>query len=305
MFIVLMAFMVFSCSNRRVYPQFRKGIIVLKGDPGTWDENEVHNLSVVVTNRSDYKYWGYYGLAYYEGSAEKGKAGLAWSNDLIHWVKYPGNPIIESNCRWPTVILTNGIFHIFYAQYDSNVDSRIVRATSKDGIHFSQEQVVVPLEPGLQNQNPFIFFNPADEKYYLYYYHGKERGSGEKYWNINVKIADNIEGLSESSPETLLSSSNILAAPSMAYFNGQYYLTAEALVEETWITKAYTGLSPDGSFKEVKNNPILANDDACAFQYVFNDTLYIFYSHRYSRGEGEIDGENYWDVRMVKTAVNQ
>jgi hypothetical protein len=296
---------VFSCYSPREYPRFEEGSVVLKGDPGTWDENEVHDLSVVVANRSDYKYWGYYGLAYYDNSAEKGKAGLACSNDLVHWQKYPGNPVIKANCRWPSVILVNDIFHLFYAQYDSNVDSRIVRVTSKDGINFFQEEIVVPREPGLQNQNPFIWYNSQNAKYYLYYYHGDERSAVNKHWDINVKIAADIESLAGTSPQRLVTSANTLAAPSMAYFNGRYFLTAEALDGTTWITKAFISLAPDGPFEEVSNNPVLANDDACAFQHIFNDTLYLYYSHRYSRAEEEIDSTNCWDLRMVKTAVNQ
>ncbi len=293
-----MTFIVSACSNRRVYPQFRKGIIVLKGDPGTWDENEVHNLSVVVANRSDYKYWGYYGLAYYEDSAEKGKAGLAWSNDLIHWVKYPGNPIIESNCRWPTVVLANGIFHMFYAQYDSNVESRIIRATSKDGIDFSQEEVVVPLEPGLQNQNPFIFFSPIEQCYYLFYYHGREHGAGEKIWSIYVKVSKDVTKLDQSPSIALLSSPNTIAAPSVTYYNGHYYLTIEAFTpgkwDNKWVIKAFESSSLTQGFKEVRNSPILLDDDACPFQYVFDGELYLFYSHRY-----DIE-KNFWDLRMVR-----
>ncbi len=179
------------------YPDLGKEVIVLKGTPRTWDENKVHTLSIVVANR-DYKYWSYYGLHYYDYKdvAKKGKAGIAWSNDLIHWVKYPGNPIIESNCRWPTVVLVDGVFHMFYTCYNPR-GSCILKVISEDGISFSQEQVVVPVEPGLQNQNPFIFFNPLDQCYYLFYYHGRERGPTKKIWNIYVRVAKDMANLTQ------------------------------------------------------------------------------------------------------------
>ena len=297
LFIGLMACMIFSCSPHKVYPRLGKEVIVLKGNPGTWDENEVHTLSVVVANRSDYKYWGYYGLAYYDDSAEQGKAGLAWSNDLIHWVKYPGNPIIKSNCRWPSLVFVNGIFHMFYAQYDSNVESCIVRVSSKDGIHFSQEQLVVPLEAGFQNQNPFIYLNPTDQCYYLFYYHGKEHGTGEKIWSIYVKVAKDVTQLDQSPPIELLSSPYTIAAPSIAYYNGRYYLAVEALIpgqwDDKWIEKTYESSSLTAGFKEMENSPILTDDDACGFQYVFDGKLYLFYSHCYDHEN------NFWDLRMV------
>ncbi len=276
------------------YPDLGKEVIVLKGTPRTWDENKIHTLSIVVANRG-YKYWSYYGLHYYDYKdvAKKGKAGIAWSNDLIHWVKYPGNPIIESNCRWPTVVLVDGVFHMFYTCYNPR-GSSILKVISEDGFSFSQEQVVVPLEPGLQNQNPFIFFNPLDQCYYLFYYHGRERGPAKKIWNIYVRVAKDMANLTQTEAIVLLSSPNTLAAPSVAYYNGRYYLTVEAFEQNKWVTRVFESLFLTRGFKEVRNSPILLDNDACCFQYIFDGKLYIYYSHCYDQKK------NFWDLRMRK-----
>jgi hypothetical protein len=44
----------------------------------------------------------------------------------------------------------------------------------------------------------------------------------------------------------------------------------------------------------VSNNPILPDNDACVFQTIINNQLYLFYSHALSI-------KNYdWELRVVK-----
>jgi|YelNatPaOPRAMG01_1025707.scaffolds.fasta_scaffold03852_9 hypothetical protein len=279
------------------YPTISESQVILKGDSGKWDYNKVHTLSVVEANMDGYKYWGYYGLAYYGGDPALRKAGLVRSNDLIHWEKYNGNPIIKGDCRWPTVVLSNSVFYMFYAEYNKENDSRIVMLSSKDGIHFSHKVVVVPREKGKQNQNPFIYFNKNDEHFYLVYYNGIERSKNpnDNVWNIKIRKSKNINKLYSARSVTLLSSKHTAAAPSIAFFNGKYYLLIEAIGKENqWITLGYESKNIDGNYQEVSNNPVLSNDDACAFQYVFNDELYIFYSHCIDLPKWN------WELRMVK-----
>ena len=108
------------------FPNLTESRVIIEGDPGSWDADKVHTLSVVEANREGYRYWGYYGLCYYGGDPNLRKGGLVRSNDLIHWDKYGGNPVIEKDCRWPTVVLVGSTFYIFYAEYDKYNDSRIV-----------------------------------------------------------------------------------------------------------------------------------------------------------------------------------
>ncbi len=102
-------------------------------------------------------------------------------------------------------------------------------------------------------------------------------------WQIKLRKSKTIGNLKVAPAKTLLSSPHIIAAPSITYFNKKYYLLIEAYTkgkwDNNWVTLAYESKTIDGKFKEVSNNPILSNNDPCAFQHVFNNQLYIFYSH--------------------------
>lgn len=285
------------------YPALSQSTVIIKGNSGAWDANKVHTLSVVKADRDGYKYWGYYGLAYYGGDPALRKAGLVRSNDLVHWTKFKGNPIIGNDCRWPTVVLSHSVFYMFYEQYNANNDSRIVMVTSKDGIHFGNKVVVVPLEIGMQNQNPFIYFDKRSKEFCLFYYNGIEKSSDStsNYWSIMLRESPKIDGLRDVNPSVLLFSRSTLASPSVALFNNRYYLLTEARRIEgagpnqyTWITTAYSSKQIDGAYSMVRNNPVLSNNDACAFQYVFGGQLYIFYSHCLNLPDWN------WELKMVK-----
>jgi hypothetical protein len=297
-------------ANAQTYPKLSESVLTFQGDKDKWDDNKVHTLFVVEANKDGYKYWGYYALSHYGGDPNLRNAGLVRSNDLEHWTKYEGNPIIKGDCRWPSVIYTNNTFYMFYAEYNADTDSRIVMVTSKDGIHFDNKVEIVPRESGKQNQNPNIFYNKKDKSFYLTYYNGLERDilakdAGEdktklekKYWKIAVKKSKNIEGLKKAASKTLLSADYTLAAPSLTYYKNKYYLIAEAYKVskwgEKWVTVAYESNKADGKYKEVKNGLVLSDNDACAFQHVFNNKLYVFYSHC-------LDLANWnWELRMKK-----
>jgi hypothetical protein len=287
------------------YPDLSKARIILEGDSAKWDENNVHTFSVVEANKDGYKYWGYYGMNLYVGDPGLRKAGLARSNDLVHWKKYPGNPILTENCRWPTVVMVHSIFYIFYAEYDYPAnDSRIVMVTSKDGIHFGNKVVVVPREIEMQNQNPFIYYNKRDGSFYLFYYRGieKSRDSLSNNWNIMVRKSKDINKLKDANPMLLITSRFTMAAPSIAYHKGKYFLTVEALnlkLWPTWVTLAYSSDKIEGKYTPVSNNPILTNNEVCTFQYVFHNQLYVFYAFL-KNTTNPLAKINYWDIRMVK-----
>jgi hypothetical protein len=281
------------------YPNLSDSKLVFQGDEGKWDADKVHTFSVVEANKDGYKYWAYYGLSYYATEPGLRKAGIARSNDLIHWEKYSGNPIINNDCRWPTVVLIKSVFYMFYAEYDSNNDSRIVMVTSKDGINFDNKVEVVAREKGMQNQNPFIYYNKNDKNYYLAYFHGIEKGEDHSkyYESIIFRKSKNINKLNVAKPKTIMSSPHTLAAPSIAFYNNKYYLFAESWGGKNnslWVTLGFVSDKIDGKYKELSNSPVFADNDACAFQYVLDNELYVFYSHCLN-----LDKFN-WELRMVK-----
>ena len=310
---LLCAFSVYGQGSK--YPAISEGLQVITGDSGSWDYNKAHTLSVVEANKEGYKYWGYYGLSYYGGDPSFRKAGLVFSNDLIHWEKYKGNPVIQQDCRWPTVVYVNSVFYMFFAEYDANNDSRIVMVSSSDGKHFDNKTEIVKREFGTQNQNPFIYFNKQDNCFYLYYYHGVETSNSKplvgrldiitkkpletkNYWQIRCKKSKNINKLKDAKPTTMITSDYTIAAPSVTYYKGKYYLLVESIKEGSWdnkwVTLAYSSDKPDKGYKILANNPLLPDNDACAFQYVFDNQLYIYYSHCLDLNIWK------WIIKMVK-----
>ncbi len=303
-------------SDERNYPRLTDDRMIIVGDKGKWDADKVHTLSVVEADKDGYKYWGYYALCNYGGSPDVRQAGLVRSNDLVNWEKYEGNPVIKRDCRWPTVILANSVFHMFYAEYDENNDSQIVMLTSSDGFSFGNKTVVVPRELGRQNQNPFAFYNKEDGHFYLTYYSGVERSNDkplvgrdgivtkagdagvENVWQIKLKKSMDIEGLKDAQPKVLITSDYTIASPSIIFYKNRYLLLVEAIKEQMWddkwVTLAYESEKIDGPYAELGGNPLLADNDACAFQHEFGGQLYIFYSHC-------LDIEKWnWEIRSVK-----
>ncbi|MBX6359880.1 MAG: DUF2341 domain-containing protein [Acidobacterium ailaaui] len=232
----------------------------------TWEANPPHTLSVVQANQNGYTYSGYYGTYQCDG------IGIAYSNDLTHWTKYTGNPLISGG-RWPTVQLVNGVYYMLYEKNFCTSSSYIELATSTDGLHFTDVKPIVKAQSGLRNQNPNLFFNPNDNLWYLYYYHGDDSSN----FNIYVRSASSITALDTAATSTVLSSKAKMAAPSMFYYNGKYYLSTEGTdPTQQWVTNVYSSSSPKSGFTLVPGNPVLANGGACMFQQAFGSTLYNY-----------------------------
>ena len=282
------------------YPEIADKYVAIQGDENAWDDKLVHTFSIInYPNHNEYKYWGYYGLDNYnEKDSQKKKAGLVFSNDLKHWKKYKANPIINDNCRWPTATVSEGKVYIFYAQYDQDGNSQIVMQNADDGIHFTNMQTVVPYKQGMQNQNPFIYFNPNDKMYYLFYYSGTERSKTDKYWDIMLKKAEKITDLPQAEPELVIHSKKTMAAPSIVYYQNKYYLLVEEFNDsakmDRWVTNAFYSDKIDSGYQRVANNPVLSDNDACAFQYLLDGKLYVTFSHAIDEAKSK------WNLKMIQ-----
>jgi hypothetical protein len=235
-----------------------------------WEHKPPHTLSVVEYQHDGYAYWGYYGAADCSG------VGLARSNDLLHWDKYPGNPLYSQDGeRWPTVLKVGDTFYMVHDR-DYCTTSYLVLRTSKDGINFGGRmdfKVVVPREEGWRNQNPALFRDPKDGRYYLYWYHGDEK----TLWQIKVRSAATPEGLADpASEQVVIEEPYTFAAPQMMVYDGTYYLATE-MNENAWKTRVYAGPSPLGPFKRLPGNPLLADNEACFFQHIVGQTLHAYY----------------------------
>ena len=163
-----------------------------------WEDKEFpHTMSVLELNREGFRYCGWYGLN--EGRG----IGLARSNDLVNWVKYEHNPL-WTNARWPSVLdhadsrPKDVLYFAITRDYDTP-SSHIVLATSRDGVHLKEKQVLVAGAPNQRNQNPNLFRDPRTGRFYLTFY----RGNDHDRFEIISKRAASVKAL-DKAPEKVL-----------------------------------------------------------------------------------------------------
>ncbi len=255
--------------------------------PQAWEgDQQPHTLSVVELDHQGFKYWGWYGLNNGRGM------GLARSNDLIHWTKDQANPIWR-NARWPSVLKVAGrdgatmLYFAITRDYDTPT-SRIVLATSSDGVHLHEAGTLVAPVPGQRNQNPNLFRDPQSGEYFLTFYRGNDRD----HFEIVSKSAGSIEALAQAPEKVLMRTRRTVAAPTLLYVPGTgpahvgvYFLATEiypgryAADGAGWQVKVFHSDRPDGKFLPVADNPVQRGDRACLFQFAFNGKFYGFQSH--------------------------
>jgi len=260
-------------------------------DAQPWEGDEFpHTLSVLELKRGGFRYWGWYGLN--EGRG----IGLVRSNDLVHWTKYERNPL-WTNARWPSVLAKANpkrkdlLYFAITRDYDTP-SSHIVLATSTDGIHLTEEKVLVPGVPEQRNQNPNLFLDPRSGRFYLTFY----RGNDHDHFEIVSKTAITIEDLDRAPEKVLLKSDSTIAAPTLLYLKdardakgqkkGVYYLATEIYPhrytddpEGEWQVEVFAADTPDGDFQPVAGNPIMRGQRACLFQNIFNHRFYGYDCH--------------------------
>lgn len=189
------------------------------GPPGAWDDYTTWTGSVI----------GHGGVWYlfYTGThrAEDGliqRIGLATSDDLIHWVKHPDNPLIEADPRWyelldhdlwhdqawrdPYVFQhpKTGTFHVYITARCNYgpADGRgvIGHATSDDLLRW---QVLPPLtEPGYFGHLEIPQLIEVNTRYYLlfstpaaaYSAQHKAQCSHEPVTGVHYFVADDAAG---------------------------------------------------------------------------------------------------------------
>ena len=264
-----------SVTNEPGYYTFGPASTIMVREPSWGEGTAPHNLSVVkapeVGAYNNYLYYGYYGP---QGS---GYIGIAGSNDLINWTRFPYNPppgtginnplIVGNNVRWPSVYWEaseNKYYMVHTVNYGS---SYIVYRESTDGLVWSAPTTIVPYD--VSNQNPSLFHDPIGGKYYLFWYRAQNG------WSIMGREAETVAGLVSATNQLLINSSTVLAAPQMLYYDNTYFLSTEIL-EGVWKVRIYSGSSPLGPFTVLPGNPVLSDGCACLFQHLFNGNIYEY-----------------------------
>jgi hypothetical protein len=155
---------------------------------------------------------------------------------------------------------------------------QLVLATSTDGITWTDVKTLVTAnylgQPN--NHNPHLWHNPNNDQFYLYWYNG----NNSNVFNIMTRSASSPEGLDNAAGETtILTSTTVLAAPNMLYYNGTYFLSTEIIDNQgEWAIVVHgSQTSPTTGFSVLPNNPVLASGSACMFQHIFGTTLHVYY----------------------------
>jgi hypothetical protein len=248
-----------------------------------WEgDQQPHTFSVLEMDRDGFRYWAWYGLNHGRG------IGLARSNDLVHWTKYEGNPL-WLNARWPSVLKGADRRHPQLLQFAITRDydtpsSRIVLATSTDGVHLTEVKNLVAPVNDERNQNPNLFRDPVGGRYFLTWY----RGNDNDYFDIVSRNAASVDALDVAPDQLLLHSAQTVAAPNLMYLphdapdgKGVYYLATEVYPNRyddanrgEWQVKVFQSNRPNGAFEPVAGNPVETGERACLFQHVFEGTFY-------------------------------
>ncbi|MGA2855503.1 MAG: hypothetical protein ABSE40_01455 [Candidatus Sulfotelmatobacter sp.] len=270
----------------------------------SWEGNQFpHTMAVLEMKRGGYRYWGWYGLN--DGMG----IGLARSNDLVNWTKYEHNPL-WTNARWPSVLAKadpkqKGLIYFAITRDYDTPSSHIVLATSRDGIHLTEEKVLVPGVPDQRNQNPNLFHDPRSGLFYLTFYRGNDRD----HFEIVSRSAPSVTALDKAPEKILMTTTTTVAAPTLLYLRnaagrkrGVYYLATEIYPdrysnspEGEWQVEVFWSDSPDGNFQPVQDNPVMKGQRACLFQHVFNGRFYGYDCH--------LESEDRWILEEVEAPL--
>jgi len=274
--------------------------------------NGVHTFSITHSPTTD----GYVG---YAGPVFGGAVDLWRSSSLFDWTPTAENPIFDrESIRWPSVFNDD---ETLYLAARVDIDSRwqtahtlmslgsripapflppvgktkIVFFASDDGVSFEFKGTLIDKASTGQskNQNPFLFERANGQPGIVYY------AGGTEAYEIRIRTADTVPGLATASDQIVLSSESLVAAPSVYYdpVQDRYVLLVEQLHETTrkWITVAYP---LDGLKQATQEHQVLfADNEACPFPYVRDETLFLFTSRCLSDVRGnQIDGQ--WEGRI-------
>jgi hypothetical protein len=140
-------------------------ILVLAESPGAWDSAYTCNAKVIAGRFANplgdgqtYTYAMYYvGTALLSGT--NNSIGVAFSNDGIHWSKYP-NPVIRPSSPQGYGVAQPALYydaqksslHIFYEDY--NPTAQHIAAVSSDGVHFTVQGTLATHGLNLDNPDP-------------------------------------------------------------------------------------------------------------------------------------------------------
>jgi len=268
------AFYDFSFPDGRFYHLSDRWAPILGNPTGTHGFGIIHTTNIVEVNLvidgSSRKY-----LAYSAVPAAEDEINLYYSDDLEGtWTPYSGNPILNvgiNHHQAPSAAIVGGTIHLFI---DNRAQGAIERWTSANGINFvEQEHVIAGLNTGAFH-NCFIWLNPNDDEWYLYWKRSTLDVGGAA---IMVRHEADITNLAGEADVVVIAAT--IAWPTVMYRDGKYWLLTEISSNGApWLVQAYSSNLPTAGFTECDDSPILTNDEACPCIYLSPDgsKCYLF-----------------------------
>jgi hypothetical protein len=195
------------------------------------------------------------------------------------WTPYSGNPIMGPSINGVcgcSVALVNGTFEMF-VNNEGLGDIELWNST--DGIHFTFVETILtaPVDPWT---NPFVWLNPNDGLWYLFWENGNNAGGT---WSIMARNSSSITGFGSQPDMTVMSTTTLLhmAFPTVMYRDGYYWLLCEAepLGDGTpWEVCAFVSGSVTSGYVQCSNSPIITGDEACPQVFIGDDgvSCYLF-----------------------------
>jgi hypothetical protein len=223
----------------------------------------------------------------YDSDPEGNNISLYFSNNLTGWTPYSANPILSStngSFYAPTVAYTGGVFEMFLNNLNNAVEGEgnIERWTSANGTSFTYQETVLT-SPDDPWADPFVWLNPNDGNWYLFWVDGNNFAGT---WTIYARDSSSITGLGLASDTLVMSATSStfphMSGPTIMYRDGHYWLLCEVepLTDGPWEICAFVSTSVTSGYGECPNSPILttANDVACPQIFIADDNVscYLF-----------------------------
>lgn len=267
------------------------GVVMEKGDPGSWDETSVA-APVVLFDGTEYKMW-YNGVG--NPTTVWGMIGYATSCDGIIWKEHPANPVLtpgdnggwdDWNIAYYSILYNGSHFFMWYSgQQVQDGSAKIGVATSTDGIGWTKYAGNPVLSPGSYSwEERHVFAGPVinyGSQYEMWY-------SGQDYSTPGNRIghalsADGFSwsecddnpafgaGPSGSWDDRSVTSSSILEKDGklLMYYTGASYSSGYSLVGLAFAARP---ISWEYTFEDCcRKTTLKISTDDCYFQFIASD----------------------------------
>ncbi len=171
------------------------GGLIFTGSANSWDSGGILRGKSILLINGTYHQW--YAGENVTALNNSWRIGYATSTDGINWTKQNnGNPVITpseswelNNASYPTVLLLNEIYHMWYGAGTGDLPTQIVYAYSTDGINWIKPANLNPaltLSPGLFDSQYIAPYTVLKEDTLKMWYSGFDG----THWRIGYATAD-------------------------------------------------------------------------------------------------------------------